>query len=422
MNGRELFEVWAPTRHERWTKFAKPALFINMRENWFAGRSFQMPEIPSGMDYLNNETTAVIIDLPGASGVENGLALAKSRGFIPVPLYNVVDEDKIGFLSKMVDNAPIVSALQAGAGILQDNPTADTAPPVFLLDYDRNNEMEDNSGRYDNRWSIDFEDMPDADYMKQSRINRVIVWTAGEIRKDLLPIVESYQNIGIEILTYNDGQLTLLSGTVSSAAATAAQEHIRKFENARFALLLISGVALVNLFFMFFVRYEPLWWTTPSIMWLTYLWVPEIVGDALAVAFTAVYAALYFLSFRRRNLMMGALAFFGVDAGIFYVYVLYYGIDEWLAGLGWILLIIPIYCIVLLYRGVTAQISLNDMGHDEYTQALDQLDTRHYGGVVRRRHFRGFRGYGGYGGSGRGGYRGGGYRGYGGGYGGGFGG
>ncbi|MCL2217496.1 MAG: hypothetical protein FWB91_10840 [Defluviitaleaceae bacterium] len=415
MNGRDLFEIWAPIGQERWTKFAKPALFTNIKEYEPAssGGIFKTPGIPMEIALLSNKTSAIIVDLPGVSGVESGLALAE-KGFRPVPLYNVVHEEKTGFLSPVIDNTPIVNALKSCAGDLQQINIDSSAPPAFLLDYDRNKDIADSLHMYDNRWSLDFEDMPDAQYMKQAGINRVIVWTTGEIRKDLLPIIESYQDMGIEVVTY---------GAVESSPIL--QEDIHKFENARVGLLLISGLAILNLFFMFFIQAAPLFWTAPSIMWLTYLWVPEIVGDAFAVALTGAYVALYFLTLRRRNLILAALIFFGFDAAVFYVYVMYYGLGAWIGGLGLILLAVPVVFLVLLIRGAMAQRNFNDASDEAYFLSLDKLDDMYYGvgRISRRRHFRGFRGYGGYGGSGRGGYRGGGYRGgYRGGYGGGFGG
>jgi len=420
MDGRDLFEIWAPTNPEQWTKFAKPALFVNMKEEVYLGKigkSSQTPHIPTDIIQLNNKATAIILDLPGASGVENGIELAK-LGFRPVPLYNGVNEHKIGYLSQIIDNTPIVNALMTGAELLKNIAIADNAPPIFLLDYDRNKEVVDSIGKYDNRWSIDFEDMPSAEYMKHAGINRVAVWTNGEIHKDLLPILESYQDTGIEIITYSDGKLAPLASNNASSLDTA--ENIRKFENARFGLLLISVVVLVNLFFMFFVRLAPLWWTAPSIMWLTYLWVPEIIGDVLAVVITGTYLIFYFLSLRRRNLMAVALAFFGFDVAVFYVYAVYYGLSAWFGGLGLILLVMPIVFLVLLIRGVAANTKLSNLDEAEYFRSLDKLDETRYGktGRSRRRHLRGFRGYGGYGGSGYGGYSGRGYRGYGRGYGG----
>jgi len=461
MYGRDLFEAWAPPWQERWTRYAKPALFVNIEGYLTGGGDTKTPVLPSAIIQYNNQTTAIIVDLPGASGVENGLALAK-LGFRPVPLYNGIHEKNIGALVPAIDHTPIVEALKTGAGYMRKSQVRHDAPPAFLLDYDRNKTVTENEELFDNRWSVDFEDFPDAEYMKQNDIKRVVVWTKEAIRYDLLPIIESYKAMGIEIKTHIENPspqpLTPMMGMggigmggigmggtgmsgmggIGMGAAgenpllgSALREDVRKFENGRFGLLLICGVTIVNLFFMMIsVREAPLWYTSPSIMWLTYLWVPEIVGDVLAFILAGVYIAFYFLSQRHRVLLPAALAYFGLDTVVFYVYVVYYSATvnpmEWLAELGILLLIMPICFLVLLVRGVTAYKDLSYVDNDEYFEALNNLDVMQFGlplgGNRHRRHFRGYRGFGGYGGSGLGGYHGRGhrsYRGFGGGFGGG---
>jgi len=440
MNGKEVFTVWTPTGSSgtsKWTKFVKPALFVHINEFKFYGNSINVPNVPAELAELCDDNTAIIADLPGAFGVENGLALAK-HGYIPIPLYNGIHEKNIGELKEAVDNAPIVDALATGADFLRRIEIKYTAPPVFLLDYNREKEIADSHDIYDNRWSIDIDDMPDEKYMTSSGISRVIVWTAGEMRKDLQPIADSYHDAGIEVITFNNGQAVFYepqpTNTQSSPSATAEakllQENIRKFENARFGLMLITLMAFINLFFMFFVWEEPLVWTAPTVMWLTYLWVPEIVGDVIAVALSFGYLALYLLSQKRRNLMVTALIVFGVETAVLYIYALQYGVAAYTGysmPYGLLVFGLPLAFLTPLIMGAVSQDKLKDVHDIEYFASLDRLDETYdapgtHIHVRRRRHFRGFRGYGGYGGSGRGGYSGGGYRGYGGGFGGGFGG
>jgi len=445
MNGKDLFNIWAspdPTlAAERWTRFAKPALFVRANEYSYITRTIQTPEIPMELVMRLTADTAFIVDLPGAEGVEAGLGLAK-LGARPVPLYNGIHETKIGGLNEVVENAPIIGALASGADILAGLELAADAPPAFLLDYNRNREVLSTFSMYDNRWSIDIDDMPEAAYAKANGLRRIIVWTKGELQQDLRPIVDSYSDMGIETLMFSEGRLTKIQPTETAtepkedpavaAAAKELQENVRKFENGRFGLLLIAIMTIVNFLFMFFGNEAPILWTTPTVMWLTYLWVPEIVGDIIATALTASYIALYFLSQRRRNLMPIALGAIGAETFILFVYAIWYGGlaafsgDSFLYGL--IVFGLPFVFLVFLVKGAKAEAILRDVSEAEYFASLDTLDDsylppeeRHLV-VHRRRHFRGFRGFGGYGGSGRGGYGGGGYRGYGGGYGGGFGG
>jgi len=432
MNGKDLFATWAPPLNERWTKFAKPALFVHIKASSRYVKTLNTPHVPADISQSNNNKTAIIVDLPGAVGVESGLALAKI-GFMPVPLYNGIHEEKIGMLDQAVNNAPIVDALISGADTLRYLYLNNDSPPAFLLDSNRNAETINDSAIYDNRWSIELDDMPATAYMQSCGIQRIVVWTDGEVRKDLMPILESYRDTGLEIFVYSHRELVQMKRQVTNTMGdipdqrdplinAAVRQKITTFENARFGLMLIAALALVNLVFMFLIRFEPLWWTAPSIMWLVYLWVPEMIGDTIAVGMVVAYFVLYFLSQRRRHLMVVATALFGFETLVFYGYTLYYGIEAWFAGLGIILLVAPIIFIIFLLRGAALYKQLEGIGDSTYGMALYSIDEDHGVYGSGRRHFRGFRGYSGYGGSGRGGYRGGGYRGFGGGYGGGFGG
>ena len=436
MTGKELYQIWAPTEHEKWTRFAKPALFVHANGDSHA--TVNLPSMPTRLSILEKASTAIIVDLPGAVSVGGGLTLAK-HGYMPVPLYNGIHEKNIGNLQAVVDNAPIIDALQAGVSVLDHSRhigLLTDATPAFLLDSNRNQAPE-RLGMYDNRWSIDIDDMPEAQYMADADIKRVVVWTNGKTNPDLAPILDSYQDISIEVYVLCDGKIITYSDSKQEEIdATPARKRVSsevragvgKFENGRVALLLIAGMALINLLFQFFLRSEPLLWTVPAIQWLTYLWVPEIVGDIIAVAVVAASIALYFLSQRRRHLMTVALIFYGADAFILFVYVLYYGVAAYTGYstiYGLVVFGFPLVCLFLLANGAYGQAKLRDITAEGYYETLDHLDSIYYDNpqfFPRRRHFRGFRGYGGYGGSGRGGYRGSGYRGFGGGYGGGFGG
>jgi len=483
MSGKDLYKIWAPGDAGPWTRFAKPALFVNFRGLSFSWTAVQIPEIPADLQHYNS-AVAYIIDLPGAAGVEAGLALAKA-GLRPVPLFNGINERSIGGLREVVNNEPIVEAIQAGGDILKDLPLPDEAPPVFLLDYNRHNEPDQPFGMYDNRWSLELDDMPAAEYMQNNGITRIVIWTIGVVHKDLEPILDSYRDMGIEILTYSEstGLQTEKAAPVEDTTETtpplppgndiqqrpaptppqgividpqkraaylaaneqttaARRDEIRKFENGRFGLMLVVLMVAVNLIFMFFVREEPLLWTAPSIMWLTYLWVPELVGDVIAVLMFMLYLVLYLMCQKRRGLMKWILLLFIFESAVFYIYAMYYGLVAFTGYsflYGVVVFGFPVFALVFLISGNMALRHVKDMSDWEYFNSLDKMDSEnrididdirgtsgthgsniHHG--PRRRHFRGFRGYGGYGGSGSGGYRGGGYRGYGGGYGGGFGG
>ncbi|MCL2571536.1 MAG: hypothetical protein FWE11_03955 [Defluviitaleaceae bacterium] len=450
MNGKDLFNTWAPSWAGKWTRFTKPALFVHANQFSFERVAISVPAIPESIAQYGDGATALIVDLPGAAGVETGLALIEF-GFRPIPLYNGIHELSIGALNEVVQNGPIIDALQSGEELLGRVAISENAPPAFLLDSNRNKTITDSFAVFDNRWTIELEDMPEATYMTDAGITQIVLWTSGAIRSDLVPILDSYHYSGFNITVFSENGTTLYrsvydpgsdtrrgESTIAANQATNAtlKEDIRNFENGRFGLLLLTGMAVINLLFMFLGRAEPILWTPPTIMWLTYLWVPEIVGDAIAIAMTVTYLTLYLVSQRQRHLMKVAVYIAGFDILVFVVYVLFYGIAAF-TGYSMLYALIafgfPAICVVFLVKGFQAEEKLRYVDYAEYNTAFDSLDgvggfreDPFHGGRVpitrRRRHFRGFRGYGGYGGSGRGGYRGGGYRGYGGGYGGGFGG
>jgi len=434
MDQKQIFHTWAPREGYIWTKFAKPALFAHAESA--GGRRVYAADIPADMRESNNGKTAFIVDLPGASGVEAGLGLAKI-GFRPVPLYNGIHEMKTGGLQSAVDNAPIVNALVDGANTLRYTDIPAKAPPAFLLDADRNVTLPGIESMYDNRWSIDIDDMPDAAYLREQGISSVVIWTDTGIQDDLRPIINRYREAGIDILMngqsmYETSRFGYIKDKLSDAdtpkqpqVSPETKEAVRKFENARFGLLLVVILAAINLIGMFLVNAEPLLWTAPSIMWLTYLWVSEIVGDVLALLLSIAYFVLYVNSHKKRKLMLVALILFGFDALVFYIYAFSYGIAAFTGysfGYGLVVFSLPVIFLSLLIMGTVAYKKLETVSEADYLTSLDQIDDNldrgHRGWHMRprRRVFRLYRGqnysYRGYNGTGKGGY--GGYSGYGG--------
>ena len=416
MDKKQVFNDWAPSEGYVWTKFAKPALFVHT-ENIFGGW-VREANIPAEVLKLKYNHTAIIVDLPGVAGVEIGLGLTKA-GFRPVPLYNGIHEPQSGGLRNIVDNTDIIKGLAAGARTLRNASLDTKAPPAFLLDANRDRQIPDtdnNEDIYDNRWNVDFDDMPDAAYMKEQGITGIIVWSDRDIQPDISDIVNDYLKAGIKLTTYINGQVTHIEGAVSSVGVTPqaatvqpeVEKAVRKFNHAKVALLIFAIIAGVNLISMMFFEpdpelgYGPLVYTAPSIMWLTYLWIPEIVGDVIAVMMTVGYFALYFLSKKTRSLVPTAAVILVADVVIFYIYVLWYTatVGDYTGGsffYGLVAFVPPIILTYLLIRGVLAYKKIQEISDADYSAAVE--------------HIRSYRGYGGYGGTGRGGYIGRGYRG-----------
>src|SRR5688572_17723477 len=87
---QQLYDRWAP-EGSIWSTWVKPVLFA------------KMPDVTAPLDGSHSapaavdvnwappagDGVAIVVDLPGADSVNTGLALA-TRGYRPVPLYNVV--------------------------------------------------------------------------------------------------------------------------------------------------------------------------------------------------------------------------------------------------------------------------------------------------------------------------------------------
>ncbi|MCL2563350.1 MAG: hypothetical protein FWE08_04870 [Oscillospiraceae bacterium] len=203
------FKIWAP-RSSHWSQWAKPILFVGAKKACEQKQSAEPAKIPSEIADALDKKTAMIVDLPGKSGVLTGLGLA-TKGYRPVPLYNGIHEEKIGTLTPILDNTEIVTALLSGAKYLAELYVATDAPPVFLLDCNREKSCDESDELFDNRWSIDIEDMPSAEEFLQHGIDRLIIWTDGKtniwLNEDLTPILSMYKDKGIQVFLYRGDRL-----------------------------------------------------------------------------------------------------------------------------------------------------------------------------------------------------------------------
>ena len=192
----EAYKTWAPDG-VAWAQWAKPVLFANMLAERYG--ELIVPEL--GWIARADFSTAVIVDLPGAAGVLEGLALAR-LGYRPVPLYNGVfgPNDMLA----AVPVAEVVDALFCGAVELSTLAIRDDAPPAFMLDWRRMSGHAKEPGTYDNRWCVFPQDMPSASHLLANRITSVIV-RAPNIQNDLGHILYRYEEQGITVYI-NDGR------------------------------------------------------------------------------------------------------------------------------------------------------------------------------------------------------------------------
>lgn len=198
------YKAWAPF-DSPWGQWAKPILFVGERQTPLQGNETIEMDIPQDLSNMYDSQTAIIVDLPGKQGVLKGLGLAED-GYRPVPLYNGVPAEKVGSLKPIVETQGMIDGLLAGALYLDGLTIPANAPPAFLLDYDRAKASAESDDLYDNRWSVDLADVPQASVLLAQGINRVVVWTRGELNEDLGPILAMYQAGGIALFLYRGGE------------------------------------------------------------------------------------------------------------------------------------------------------------------------------------------------------------------------
>jgi len=217
------YQTWAPDE-TLWTPWVKPVLFAN------APRSTGSPVTIPRLKWVTSveRDTIFILDLPGKTGVEAGLAFAQ-LGYRPIPLYNGVQNKDSK--SMIVDVKGIAAALFEGANILKSCYIRPTAPPVFLLDFNRLVKTGKRPGMYDNRWCIFPQDMPSATFLKQHGIRRVVVYSE-RIQEDLAHILCRYQKEGIDIYLCND----------SSAMMKVNVKKPSQYKGLFYRIMVISGL------------------------------------------------------------------------------------------------------------------------------------------------------------------------------------
>lgn len=195
MTGKDIFKIWAPVG-EKWVDWIRPVPFITIDNNGI-NDSFIIPNI----NYLNGlpDNTAIIIDLPGADSIKEGISLT-NLGFRPIPLYNGTFEQPRAMA--LVDNHNIQNTLVWGAVELKKRKIDTDAPPAFLLDSNRMHRFKMNVSIFDNSWDLYDQDIPSAEYFLKNNINKIII--RGEsIQKDLVKLLYKFQKKGITILFTN---------------------------------------------------------------------------------------------------------------------------------------------------------------------------------------------------------------------------
>jgi hypothetical protein len=137
-----------------------------------------------------NQSAALIVDLPGVDSMKWGFALA-GRGFRPVSLYNVSPgpEEIVGpgagpssIWNAVIDMSPIVDSISCVTTAVQSMRLPTNAPPVFLLDSPlRTGTRSIGKGMFDNRWMVFPQDFPSANFLLAQGIQKAILVQAGPL-------------------------------------------------------------------------------------------------------------------------------------------------------------------------------------------------------------------------------------------------
>lgn len=191
---RELYEIWAPAG-KKWVDWVRPVPFVEMGQH-SKMYSFSNNTLPT-IDFpgMHDRDAAIIVDLPGAESVKEGIALAHA-GYRPIPIYNGTIEQQGARAT--VDNQSVGIGLRWGAAQLRQIEIADDALPAFLLDTNRMQRFKMAVSVFDNSWDVYPQDLPSAEYFLKNDIRKIIV-IGNALSKDLKKILYPFRKKGIEI-------------------------------------------------------------------------------------------------------------------------------------------------------------------------------------------------------------------------------
>ena len=205
MTNEEIFAAWSPS-DSVWATWVKPVLFAHL------GAAPPLPTntgTPAEVGWAPavEERTAVVLDLPKDEGVWLSIALA-SRGYRPVPLFNAlplpfgvpVFDPASQRLVAAVDVVPILSALRQGADQLALLKIPREAPPVFLLDANRQGTgVRMLPDEFDNRSVCFTTDFPSANYLITHGIQGVLLVQRERVepQTDLAHVLRRWQDAGL---------------------------------------------------------------------------------------------------------------------------------------------------------------------------------------------------------------------------------
>ena len=213
MNRPEALALWAPA-DSPWSPWTKPVLFSFLPEETpdaFPPVGHPPWQVPFVAD------AALLVDLPGAEGLELGVDLARV-GYRPIPLYNACPYPfppdtfelplPVARPLSTVNVVPILEALGRQTGRLREIVLPPAAPPAFLLDARRHHPALPAVGSlFDNRSVVRESDLPTAAFLRAHGLRQlVLVQLEPNLPHDLRVVLRGWQAGGLAVARQIVGQ------------------------------------------------------------------------------------------------------------------------------------------------------------------------------------------------------------------------
>jgi len=212
MDKLAIFDAWAPA-DALWSPWVKPAPFAHLPRPLPDLTGAFRPQFDLAWLTSAGEPRAIVADLPGVAAVYFALQLA-GRGWQPVSLLNAcpatLPPGEMGPVASTVDVEALLAVLVASAPELAAHPPPPAAPPVFVLDAQRqgpNRRIE--LGEFDNRSVVFATDFPSAATLRAQGIKQVLVIRDATlpVGRDLGHALAPWRKAGMEIsLVSADGR------------------------------------------------------------------------------------------------------------------------------------------------------------------------------------------------------------------------
>lgn len=194
MTNKEIFKIWAPYG-KRWVDWVRPVPFVAIKNTKPFTPAFREVEC---LELKKDDTQhiAIILDLPDEQSVEVGIWLAENYGYRPIPIFNGTIEP-CGARAT-TNNVDMIDALVWGAKQLQNIELADDAPPAFLIDKNRLENIKVDRTVFDNSWDIYFQDIPSEKYFINNGITEILV-ISRNLSKDFKEIFKQFSEQKISV-------------------------------------------------------------------------------------------------------------------------------------------------------------------------------------------------------------------------------